>query len=113
MLQKSKLIFIAIAASVILFRCSGGAGSNEPTDTPTSGEVNVVVDESFQKLFDNHVYTFESIYPNAKIHVKYLPENEALSRMMNDSCKVVVMCRDITAKERKAFESKNLFPVST
>ena len=110
---KNKFIFAAIAGSVVLYRCSGGAGSNEPTDTPTSGEVNVVVDESFQKLFDNQVYTFESIYPNAKIHVKYLPENDALTRMMNDSCKVVVMCRDITAKERKSFEAKNLFPIST
>jgi phosphate transport system substrate-binding protein len=101
-----------IVATVTFYRCSGD-GKQEPTDTPTSGEVNVVVDESFQKLFDNQQYTFESIYPNAKIHIKYLPENEGLEQMINDSCKVVVMCRDLTEKERKSFESKNLFPIST
>jgi phosphate transport system substrate-binding protein len=33
--------------------------------------------------------------------------------MINDSCKVVVMCRDITPAEKKSFEAANLFPIST
>ena len=103
-------VFVSIT---LLMACSGEPGKPEPTDTPTSGDVNVVVDESFQKLFDTQIYTFESIYKNAHVHVDYLPENEALARMMNDSCKVVVMCRDITPTERKSFEAKNLFPKST
>lgn len=86
---------------------------NEPTDTPTSGEVNVVVDESFQQLFDTQIYTFQSFYKNAKINALYLPEKEALERLINDSCKVVVMCRDLTGNERKRFEQANLFPIST
>ena len=111
MLKQNKFIFF-IFLSVALGGCSEN-GPKEPTDTTTSGEVNIVVDESYQKLFDEQIYTFESIYQNAKIHVKYLPENEALTRMMDDSCKVVVMCRDITSAERKSFEAKNLFPIST
>ena len=103
-------VFILIA---LVTGCSDANEKKEPTDTATSGEVNIVVDESFQKLFDNQVFTFEAIYKNARINVAYLPENEALERMMNDSCKVVVMCRDITAAERRSFESKNLFPIST
>lgn len=106
--------YIALILILALFSC----GSPDPTgkghtDTPTSGEVNVMVDESFQRLFDSQVYTFESIYPNAKVHVKYLPENESLDRLIKDSCKVVVMCRDLTPSERKTFEASNLFPVST
>jgi phosphate transport system substrate-binding protein len=112
MKQKSKNVFFLVFAAII-GGCSGGPTATEPTDTPTSGEVNIVVDESFQKLFDTQVYTFESIYHNAKIHTKYLAESDALQRLINDSCKVVVMCRDITPAERKSFESKNLFPIST
>jgi|ERR1043165_1691556 phosphate transport system substrate-binding protein len=104
---------ILIATTAMLYRCSGNSGRPEPTDTPTSGEVSIVVDESFQKLFDTQIYTFQSIYENAKVNVDYLPENEGLTRLINDSCKVVVMCRDLTPKERKSFEAKNLFPVST
>lgn len=101
-----------VVAGTLFYSCSGDS-KPEPTDTATSGEVSIVVDESFQKLFDNQIYTFHSIYKNAQINVAYLPENEALGRMINDSCKVVVMCRDITAAERKSFEAKNLFPIST
>ena len=102
-----------IAFFLLMVACSGDSSKPEPTDTPTSGDVNIVVDESFQRLFDTQIYTFQSIYSNARVHVDYLPENEALARMMNDSCKVVVMCRDITPTERKSFEAKNLFPKST
>ena len=112
-LKFKKWLLIAIVVStVFLYRCAGD-GKPEPTDTPTSGVTNIDVDESFQKLFDNQKYTFESIYKNAQINIKYLPENEGLERLINDSCKVVVMCRDLTEKERKSFESNNIFPIST
>ena len=97
--------------TVLLSGCA--TQPNEPTDTPTSGEVNVVVDESFQQLFDTQIYTFQSLYPNAKVHAKYMSEKEALQRLINDSCKVVVMCRDLTPIELKNFEVSNLFPIST
>lgn len=111
--MKKLVAVILIASSILLYRCSGSKGPPEPTDTATSGEVNIVVDESFQKLFDTQIYTFESIYQNAKVNASYLSENEALSLMMKDSCKVVVMCRDLTPTERKSFEANNLFPIST
>jgi len=104
---------IIIAAFVIIVSCSTPTGKNQPTDTPTSGEVNIAVDESFTKLFDTQIYTFESLYKNAKVHVQYQPENIALQRMIDDSCKVAVMCRDLTPDERKNFEANNLFPIST
>jgi phosphate transport system substrate-binding protein len=117
--QASKInayfIFKCIVLLVIVFvfaACNNGAGKH-PTDTPTSGEVNIVVDESYQQLFDTQIYTFQSLYENATIHVNYLPENEAIYRLINDSCKVAVMARDITIEERKKFESVNLFPIST
>jgi phosphate transport system substrate-binding protein len=103
--------FIVLLLISALTACSDR--QNEPTDTPTSGEVNIVVDESFQQLFDTQIYTFQSFYKNAKINALYLPEKDALERLINDSCKVVVMCRDLTGNERKHFEQANLFPIST
>lgn len=101
-------IFILVS---FLFACN--TATNEPTDTPTSGEVNIVVDESFQQLFDTEIYTFHSLYQNAKVNALFLPETDALQRLINDSCKVVTMCRDITTDERKRFEQANIFPIST
>ncbi|MEO9258131.1 MAG: substrate-binding domain-containing protein [Crocinitomicaceae bacterium] len=109
-MKSTKIISIAIAS--ILFSACGGK-SNEPTDTPTSGEVKIIVDESFQPLFKNQIYTFESIYKNAKIDVTYQSEGESINLMLNDSCKVIVICRDLISAERKKFESHNIFPIST
>ncbi len=109
---RNKLVF-SVLLTTFIYGCSVGAGSDEPTDTTTSGTVNVVVDESFQKLFDTQIFTFESLYPESNIHAKYLPENEALERLINDSCKVVVMCRELTRAEKKKFEAANLFPITT
>lgn len=109
-MKSTKIIFIAIAT--ILFSACGGK-SNAPTDTPTSGEVKIIVDESFELLFKNQIFTFESIYKNAKIDVTYQSEGESIGSMLNDSCKVVVMCRDLTPAERKNFESHNIYPIST
>jgi len=110
MFNRSNFIYF-FCFTVLLSGCA--TQPNEPSDTPTSGEVNVVVDESFQQLFDTQIYTFQSLYPNAKVHAKYMSEKEALQRLINDSCKVVVMCRDLTPIERKNFEVSNLFPIST
>ena len=107
----NKFLFIAIIS--VLFYCCSGGGTNEPTDTATSGTVNIIVDESFQQLFDTQIYTFHSLYPNAYVTAKYMAETDALQQMINDSCKVVVMCRDLTKDERKSFEQKNIFPIST
>ncbi len=106
----NKYFFILIL-SVLIYACTGT--SNEPTDTATSGDVSVIVDESFQQLFDTQIYTFQSLYPNAHVKAKYMSETNALQQMINDSCKVVVMCRDLTKDERKSFEQKNIYPIST
>jgi len=97
----------------ILISCDTPVGMKEQTDTPTSGEVNIVVDESYSMLFDTEIYTFQSLYVNAHVHAKFLPENEALAALMTDSAKVAVINRPLTAEERKAFEAKNLFPIET
>ena len=73
----------------------------EPTDTPTSGDVNIVIDESYTLLFDTEIHTFQSLYVNAKVHARYLPEDDALKALMSDSAKVAVMNRPLKEEEKK------------
>ncbi|HEX8515231.1 MAG TPA: substrate-binding domain-containing protein [Bacteroidia bacterium] len=107
-------IISCLVFGLILFACGHQPnGKPEPTDTTTTGEVKIVVDESYFRIFQTQIYTFESIYPTSKIHATYLPEGDALNRLMNDSCKVVVLSRDLSASEKKTFQSNNLYPIST
>jgi phosphate transport system substrate-binding protein len=96
----------------LLLSCENST-STVPTDTTSSGEVKVVVDESFQPLFETQIFTFQSLNPHAKINVSYQSEGNALELLMKDSCKVVFMCRDLTTNEKNSFKAQNIYPIST
>lgn len=102
-----------ISILFLLASCINPPGMKEPTDTPTSGEVNIVIDESYTLLFDTEIFTFQSLYINAKVNAKYLPEDEAIKALMNDSAKVAVINRPLKEEERKNFSAKNIFPIET
>ncbi len=109
--------FVFATVSIVMFvfiACNNlEVGKDQATDTPTSGDVNIVVDEGYKPLFETEIYTFESLYVNARVHVKYKNEKQALNDVINDSCKVIVINRDLTSDEKKYFESKNLYPKTT
>jgi len=105
------LLFSALQCLVI--SCGTPNQSTEPTDTPTSGSVSVSVDESYTLLFENQVYTFQNLYERAKINVRYRTEKAALNDLITDSSKVAVLNRELTAEEKKMFESRNIFPKAT
>lgn len=110
-LSSVKLFFLSVIA-IALFSCNGNYDIREK-DTPTSGEVNIVVDESYSLLFDTQIYTFQSLYTEAKVHASYKNESEAIKDLMNDSCKVIVLNRELTAEEKKRFEANNIYPKTT
>lgn len=108
-----RLICFIITVTSIMSSCNHNPVGKDYTDTPTSGVVSISVDESYSLLFDTQIYTFEALYPNAKIKVRYQPEQEALRDLLNDSSKVAVMNRKLTDKESASFKAANIFPVTT
>jgi phosphate transport system substrate-binding protein len=65
-------------------------------ETPTRGNIKIVVDESFQPLVDTEVYTFTSLYKNARIKPLYKPEYDVINDFMNDSVKLMVTSRKLS-----------------
>ncbi|MGE0636194.1 MAG: PstS family phosphate ABC transporter substrate-binding protein [Bacteroidia bacterium] len=106
-------VFVVLSLLIGLYSCDKTGKKSEPTDTPTSGEVNIAIDESYSLLFDTQIYTFESLYENATVHARYLPEAEALKSLMDDSVKVVVMNRALNESEKQSFKAQNIYPIET
>jgi phosphate transport system substrate-binding protein len=107
-------LFFAFAATAGLWYCAAPSPTGkDESDTPTSGKVKIVVDESYSMLFETEIYTFESLYKNAKVEAAYLPEEKALEYLKKDSCKVIIINRNLTKAEYKTFEQLNLFPIAT
>lgn len=96
----SGIPYIYIGLVFILFSCIGG-GSNKITETPTSGDIKIIVDESFQPLLETEVYTFTSIYHYAKIKPIYKPEVDVINDFMNDSVKVIATSKKLTDDQIK------------
>jgi phosphate transport system substrate-binding protein len=104
----SLFFLIALAA------CNSSTPKHDPyTDTPTSGEITIVADESYQPLVQAQIDTFMEIYKYAKITVKYLPESEVFDALLkNDSVRLAIVARQLTKDEKEYFDSRKIIPRS-
>lgn len=89
----------------LLFSCDTTPPS-ERLDTPTSGTISIVVDETLQPLTDQLIETFEASYPKAFLPATYSPENAVLNGLIADSSRFAVMARALTTEEVAFFKAK-------
>ena len=105
--------FFSLAAAALFFLFISCNSSNKPsfTDTPTSGSILIVCDESYQPLISTEADTFMGIYRQAKIAVNYFPESEGFHQLTsNDSVRLIVAARELNENEKDYFKSRNLIP---
>ncbi|MCC9136406.1 PstS family phosphate ABC transporter substrate-binding protein [Pontibacter silvestris] len=111
--MNSKIINSILCATLVaLFSC-GGSSTETSRDTPTSGNIKVSVDESFQPVIESQVNTFESIYKYADLDEAYKPEKAVIEDLLNDSVRVAVISRELTAEEKEVFDKRKIIPRST
>ncbi len=89
-----------------MLACTNGKVS----DTATSGDITISVDESFQPLIKAEIDAFQASYKYAKIRTIYTSEAEAVQWLLKDSVRSVVMTRTLTETERGYFEAKKIIP---
>ena len=58
--MKLNFLFVVFPLMQILCSCNNNPVGKDYTDTATSGEVNISIDESYSLLFDTQIYTFEA-----------------------------------------------------
>ena len=79
--------------------CTGGGKSD--SETPTSGDIKILADESFRPLIETEVNTFLGLYENAKIKPVYKPEIDIVNDFMKDSANVMVTSWKLTEDQVK------------
>jgi ABC-type phosphate transport system substrate-binding protein len=85
--------------------CGSSSTNKTPVETPTSGAINISVDESFKPVMDAEIKVFESSYPNAKINVRYKPEAACFRDLSNqDSARLIFVTRELSRKEQGFYE---------
>ena len=92
------MIIVAVVASLSSCKPKGTANLRE---TPTSGNIRIAADESFQPIIDAEIDTFTALYNYAQITPVYMPENELVAFFLNDSVKTIVSSWAPSEEQRK------------
>jgi phosphate transport system substrate-binding protein len=95
------------------FAACSSRKSKSPTDTPTSGEINIAIDETLAPVMQSEVEVFESIYRYAKLNPRYLPEGDAFKSLLLDSSRLIIAGRTLSPEEKKYFEQIRITPRTT
>jgi ABC-type phosphate transport system substrate-binding protein len=109
-LRPSSNVLVLGIILISFISCTNYFKNDYNDNSPTSGKLKVYYDEGLQLHLENHIFTFESFYPNAHIQPFQTSENEAVQALYNDSCKAIVISRMLNATEQKAFQSKKYTP---
>jgi periplasmic binding family protein len=81
------LPLLALAA---LQACTSAPPDPRTDDRPTFGEVWLLADADFRDLVEDERKVFEALYEDTRLHIRYLPERELTSAMLNDSVRMVI-----------------------
>ena len=107
--ERRPSLYVPFLISLYLFLLSCGNNGS----TPTQGKQKIYIDESYSQLFKAEVEAFEGLYKASDLYDQYKPEGEVVNDLMNDSCRLIVLSRDLSEKEKAYFKSRNSFPTST
>ncbi|HEY4335228.1 MAG TPA: substrate-binding domain-containing protein [Puia sp.] len=94
-----KGILTGVVVCTLLSGCGGNQANLPPRETPTSGTINISVDESFKPVIDSQIKVFESSFPNAHIIAHYRPEAQCLRDLSTDSTRLILVTRGLTPEE--------------
>jgi len=109
-----KSIFYVLLFGVVVFSFACKMTPKKFTDeTPTRGNIKIAVDESYQILADAELYTFHSIYKDAKVNPVYLPGDSILKLFLKDSVRVIITSSKLTENEEAYLNGKSIIPRTT
>ena len=111
-----KINFVQVVVLAICFAFVSGCTSGDKTkvtDSPSSGIINISVDESFKPVIEEHIKVYEGSYPNAQIIAHYKPEAECFKDLLRDSgTRMIIVTRGLNFQEERFFiDSLNYNPV--
>jgi phosphate transport system substrate-binding protein len=106
--------FLAIATFILVVTsCRNPMGVQPLDETPTRGNIKMSIDESFQLLYDTQVYTFESLYTDAKIVASYKPEIDVIADFMKDSVRTIAVTRKLSKEENDYLKTQKFVARTT
>ncbi len=105
--------FLFGLSSLLLITSCGGGGNQKATDTPTSGKIKVVIDDSYRLLAEAEIYAFEAMYKYATIDTIFKAEADAINDFMNDSVPMMIVNRNLSDQQVAYLKERQYIPKTT
>jgi phosphate transport system substrate-binding protein len=102
--------FLMVLPVLFISACDSRGPGGERADTPTSGNINISVDQTFLQIIESQVDTFQGLYKYAHVNAVYKPETQVIEDLLQDSARLVVVSRQLTAEENQVFENLRIRP---
>lgn len=104
MLQRFFPLMLALA----LFAAACSDGPKPPSDTATSGKIDISVDETYRPIIEEQLKVFDSSFPDAHITPHYKPESECFTDLLENKARLILVTRDIQPNEKEAYASRKI-----
>jgi phosphate transport system substrate-binding protein len=109
--QPKMVVGVFLFAFLVMAGCHPSTTPFKFSDeAPSRGNIKIGADESFQLLMDTEIFTFQSLYDQAKITPLYKPELSVLEDFMKDSIRCMVTTRNLTKNEEEYLKSRQIVP---
>jgi phosphate transport system substrate-binding protein len=93
-----------------LLSACGKINRNPYADTPTTGIINIGVDETFKTITEAELMVFEGLYAYAKVTPIYKTEDQCFSMLLADSVRLILTYRPLNEKEKESFQARQIVP---
>lgn len=108
-----KTRFLPLSISVLgLCACGNDKKPGEPTDTLSSGTIEIAVDETYRPVIEEQKKVFDSSYPNAHITIHYKSEAECFGDLIDKKARLILVTRPLMPEEKQAFLDRKMVTTS-
>jgi phosphate transport system substrate-binding protein len=98
--------------TILFAACTNKQSKDGRTDTPSSGTIKFVSDESFSPIIDEEREVFLSSLPDAHLTPVYTNETDGINQLLNGKCWLVFAARELKTSEVEAMKARNYMPRS-
>ncbi|WP_443945396.1 PstS family phosphate ABC transporter substrate-binding protein [Pedobacter sp. AW1-32] len=102
------LLFILLLLGFISCKQKDKDKEEATTQGYTSGNLDILVDESVGPIVQKEMDIFSLDYPKATFSTVFKPEQKIITSFLNDSIRVIVLPRMLTKEEEKFYQQRNI-----
>ncbi len=88
--------------------CESGKDPNAPTDTLSSGTIEISADETYKPVIEEQKKVFDSSFPQAHITIHYKSETACFEDLLNKKARIILVTRPLSKGEKEDFLARKI-----